>query len=97
MIFPDAQLKIYLTASAEHRAERRHKQLIAKEIHTTIEVLCANLMARDERDSHRSIAPLKPAQDAVLLDNSCLSIEESVDHVLALWQGKQPFQILDQA
>ena len=95
VIFPDAQLKIYLTASAEHRAERRHKQLIAKEIHTTIEVLCANLMARDERDSHRNIAPLKPAQDAVLLDNSCLSIEESVDQVLALWQGKQPFQTLD--
>lgn len=91
VIFPDAPLKIYLTASAAKRAERRHKQLIAKGIHTTIDTLCADLMARDERDSTRSVAPLKPAQDAVLLDNSALSVEESVAQVLTLWHDKQQF------
>lgn len=89
VIFPDAPLKIYLTASAEHRAERRYKQLISKGIDTTIDTLCADLEARDARDTNRSIAPLKPAKNAVLLDNSYLSIEESVNQVLTLWQGTQ--------
>ena len=92
VIFPDAPLKIYLTASAEHRAERRYKQLISKGIDTTIDTLCADLTARDDRDTHRAIAPLKPAHDALMLDNSDLSIEESVDQVLNWWQSKQPFQ-----
>ena len=92
VIFPQAPLKVFLTASAAQRAERRHKQLISKGISTTLDNLRADLEARDARDSSRSVAPLKPAQDAVLLDNSSLSIEASVDQVLNWWQSKQPFQ-----
>ena len=92
VIFPDAPLKIYLTASAAHRAERRYKQLISKGISTTLDGLRADLEARDARDSSRSVAPLKPAQDARRLDNSSLSIEQSVDQVLAWWQQTQPFK-----
>ena len=91
VIFPDAPLKVFLTASAAQRAERRHKQLISKGISTTLDGLRADLEARDARDSSRSVAPLKAAQDAYQLDNSSLSIEASVDQVLAWWQAKQPF------
>ncbi len=91
IIFPDAALKVYLTASAAHRAERRHKQLISKGISTTLDSLRTALEARDARDSSRSTAPLKPAQDARQLDNSDLSIEQSVDQVLDWWQQVQPF------
>jgi len=91
VIFPDAPLKVFLTASAEKRALRRHKQLISKGISAILDVLRADLEARDKRDSSRSVAPLKPAQDAKLLDNSDLSIEESVDAVLDWWQSKQGF------
>ena len=90
VIFPDAPLKVYLTASAAQRAQRRHKQLISKGISTTLEDLRAAMEARDARDSFRSVAPLKPAQDALLLDNSELSIEESALQVLRWWQSKQP-------
>jgi 3-phosphoshikimate 1-carboxyvinyltransferase len=89
VIFPDAPLKVFLTASAEKRAERRHKQLISKGFSTTISALRADLEARDARDTQRSVAPLKPAADAMHLDNSLLSIEESVAQVLAWWQSKQ--------
>ncbi len=92
VIFPDAPLKVFLTASAARRAERRHKQLISKGIDTTIDSLRADLEARDARDSSRATAPLKPAQDALLLDNSDLTVDESVDRVLAWWQAKQPFR-----
>ena len=91
VIFPHAPLKVFLTANAAQRAERRHKQLISKGISTTIDSLRADLEARDARDSSRSVAPLKPAQDAFQLDNSQLSIEASVDQVLAWWKAKQPF------
>jgi 3-phosphoshikimate 1-carboxyvinyltransferase len=91
VIFPNAPLKVFLTASAAQRAERRHKQLISKGISTTLDDLRADLEARDARDSSRSVAPLKAAQDAYQLDNSSLSIEASVDQVLAWWQVKQPF------
>ena len=92
VIFPDAQMKVYLTASAGQRAERRHKQLISKGISTTIDSLRADLEARDLRDSSRAVAPLKPAEDALLLDNSSQSVEESVAQVLQWWEGKQPFK-----
>jgi 3-phosphoshikimate 1-carboxyvinyltransferase len=92
VIFPDAPLKVFLTASAERRAERRYKQLISKGISTTLPSLRADLEARDARDSSRAVAPLKPAGDAQLLDNSDLTVEESVDLVLDWWQSKQPFQ-----
>ncbi|RTD85894.1 bifunctional 3-phosphoshikimate 1-carboxyvinyltransferase/cytidylate kinase [Variovorax atrisoli] len=92
VIFPDAALKVFLTASAAQRAERRHKQLISKGISTTLDSLRSDLEARDARDSSRSVAPLKPAQDARHLDNSQLSIEQSIDTVLAWWQEIQPFK-----
>jgi 3-phosphoshikimate 1-carboxyvinyltransferase len=91
VIFPDATLKVFLTATAEKRALRRHKQLISKGFSAILSTLRADLEARDERDSSRSVAPLKPAQEALLLDNSDLSIEESVDQTLDWWQGKQCF------
>jgi len=91
VIFPEAPLKVFLTASAEKRAERRHKQLISKGFSTTILALRADLQARDARDTQRSVAPLQPAQDAMHLDNSSLSIDESVAQVLAWWQSKQVF------
>ncbi len=92
VIFPRATLKVYLTASAERRAERRHKQLISKGISATISALRADLEARDARDSSRSVAPLKPAQDALLLDNSDLTVDQSVSLVMDWWQGRQPFR-----
>jgi 3-phosphoshikimate 1-carboxyvinyltransferase len=91
VIFPDAPLKVYLTASAARRADRRHKQLISKGIPSKIADLRADLEARDLRDSSREVAPLKAAQDAFLLDNSDHTIEQSVDQVLAWWEAKQPF------
>ncbi|MFM9997383.1 MAG: bifunctional 3-phosphoshikimate 1-carboxyvinyltransferase/cytidylate kinase [Burkholderiaceae bacterium] len=91
VIFPHARLKVYLTASAERRAQRRHQQLGARGISATIAALRTDLEARDARDSSRSTAPLKPAQDARLLDNSDLNIEESVGLVLNWWNGLQPF------
>ncbi len=92
VIFPQSALKVFLTASAAKRAERRYKQLISKGIATTIAGLRQDLEARDARDSNRSTAPLRAAQDARLLDNSELTIEESVDAVLNWWQGMQPFR-----
>jgi 3-phosphoshikimate 1-carboxyvinyltransferase len=94
IIFPNANLKVFLTASAERRAERRYKQLISKGISTTLPSLRADLEARDARDSSRTVAPLKPAEDARLLDNSDLTVEKSVDLVLDWWQGKQPFRAI---
>ena len=91
VIFPDAPLKVYLTASAACRAERRYKQLISKGFSASIADLRADLEARDARDSTRSVAPLKPAQDALVLDNSDLTIEQAVEKVLAWWQERQPF------
>ncbi|WCM91538.1 bifunctional 3-phosphoshikimate 1-carboxyvinyltransferase/cytidylate kinase [Acidovorax sp. NCPPB 2350] len=91
VIFPSAPLKVYLTASAACRAERRHKQLISKGISASIDDLRADLEARDARDSSRAVAPLKPAQDALVLDNSALTVEEAVEQVLAWWQQRQPF------
>ena len=91
VIFPDAALKIYLTASALHRAERRHKQLISNANPPTIAIVQKDLEARDARDMSREHAPLKPADQALLLDNSYLSIEKSVDQVIDWWQETRPF------
>ena len=92
VIFPDAPLKVYLTASAQKRADRRYKQLISKGISATLDSLRSDLEARDARDSSRTVSPLKPAEDAQLLDNSDLTIEKSVECVLDWWQSKQPFR-----
>jgi 3-phosphoshikimate 1-carboxyvinyltransferase len=91
VVFPDAALKVFLTASAAERAARRHKQLISKGIPTNIDSLRADLEARDLRDRSRLVAPLKPAEDALLLDNSHLSVEESVQQVLIWWAQRSPF------
>jgi 3-phosphoshikimate 1-carboxyvinyltransferase len=93
VVFPDAPLKVYLTASAEQRALRRHKQLISKGIPAILADLLADLQARDARDMNRAHAPLKPAEDAVLLDNSELDIEQSVQAVLNWWHSKQAFPV----
>ena len=92
VIFPASPLKVYLTASAEKRAQRRHKQLISKGNTAILADLRADLEARDLRDSTRLVAPLTPAQDALQLDNSDLSIEASVQQVLTWWQSKQAFK-----
>ena len=93
VIFPGAPLKVFLTASAAKRADRRYKQLISKGFQAKIADLRADLEARDARDTSRSVAPLKPAQDAMLLDNSDLSIDQSVTQVLDWWQSKQAFPV----
>jgi len=82
VVFPQAQLKIFLTASPEERAKRRYKQLKEKGIDANLPELVAELEARDKRDCERSAAPLKVADDAILLDTTALSIEEVVDRVM---------------
>ncbi|NOY67803.1 MAG: (d)CMP kinase [Gammaproteobacteria bacterium] len=86
VIFPDAILKIYLTASAEERASRRYKQLKGKGLNANIDSLSREISERDERDSNRAVAPLKPAEDAEILDTSDLTIEEVVESVFVLLQ-----------
>lgn len=93
VIFPQAPLKVFMTASAACRAERRHQQLLAKGIDANIDALRADLEARDLQDQSRKVAPLKPAQDALLLDNSGLTIDETVGQVITWWQERQPFAI----
>ena len=91
VIFPDAPLKIFLTANAMQRANRRHKQLISKGNSATLDEILQDLRARDARDMSRLAAPLKPANEALLLDNSELSIEESVNQVIGWWDSARPF------
>ena len=89
VVFPGAPLKVFLTASVEQRATRRHNQLISRGISANIDSLLADLRMRDERDQNRAVAPLKPAEDAVLLDNSGMSIDEGVDAVLEAWDKRR--------
>jgi cytidylate kinase len=84
VVFPDAELKIFLTASAEERAQRRYKQLIGKGIGAILPDLLRELKDRDERDSQRAVSPLKPAADAAILDTTKLTIDEVVARVLEL-------------
>jgi cytidylate kinase len=88
VVFPDAVLKVFLTASAEARAERRHKQLKEKGIDANIHTLLLELRERDERDSGRSVAPLQKAADARELDSTGLGIEEIVRQVLDWYRQK---------
>lgn len=94
VVFPDAALKVFLTASVAQRAERRHKQLMSKGFSVTLDEICADLEARDLRDTSRAVAPLAPAADARKLDNSALSIDESVDTVLGWWVEGWPHVIV---
>lgn len=83
VVFPAAAAKIFLTASAEARAERRYKQLIGKGNSASLTALVADMQARDARDSARSVAPLKPAPDALLLDTTHMDVVTAVQAVLA--------------
>lgn len=82
VVFPDAILKIFLTASAEARAERRYKQLIEKGFSANLSALVDDIRARDDRDMNRAVAPLKPADDAIVLDSTQLGIEAVMERVL---------------
>jgi cytidylate kinase len=89
VIFPHAQLKVFLTASAEARAQRRYKQLIGKGFSANMEDLLADLQARDDRDTHRAIAPLVPAEGAHILDTSDMTADQAVEEVLKWYAHKQ--------
>ena len=84
VVFPDAELKIFLTADPDVRAERRYKQLIEKGIDANLRALSRDLRNRDERDAKRAVAPLVPAPDSQVLDSSGLSIDEVVERILVL-------------
>jgi len=88
VVFPQAKLKIFLTASAEERAKRRYKQLMEKGVDVNLRDLFEEITERDRRDSQRATAPLKPADDAVQLDTTNLSIQEVVDRILALYSAR---------
>ncbi len=88
VVFTDAIVKIYLTATAQARAERRYKQLKHKDISVNLHALLASIQERDERDMNRKVAPLKPASDAVVIDSTELSIDEVFDQVLAIVKAK---------
>ena len=82
-VFPQAKLKIFMTASAEARAERRYKQLMDKGFSASLPALVADLKARDEQDSQRSVSPLMPAPDAIFLDTTTMRIDDVTKQVLA--------------
>ncbi len=92
VIFPDATLKVFLTASVQARAERRYKQLIDKGFPANMLALLQDLKERDARDTERAAAPLKPAEGAHLLDTSELTIEQSVAQVLDWWHHRSGTQ-----
>ena len=91
VVFPDARLKVFLTAGPAERAIRRHRQLLARGVPATLADLCADLEARDERDKNRAASPLRPAEDAVHLDNSGLDVDASVERVLEAWESRGTF------
>ena len=93
-IFPDAALKVFLTANLAERARRRHKQLSDKGIDVSLSALLRDMAERDERDSTRTAAPLRPAPDACLLDSTGLTVDEVVDRVLG-WVTER--QLADRA
>lgn len=92
VILPHAHLKIYLDASLEVRAQRRYKEILARGEDASYEDVLADMRRRDEIDSHRLAAPLKPAEDAVIIDTDHLSIEEVLGRVMALVESWQPLR-----
>ena len=88
VVFPQAPVKVFLTASAEERAKRRFQQLQQKGIGANFDRLLADIIARDEQDSNRAVAPLKPADDALVLDSTRMSIEEVFNAILAEMKQK---------
>ncbi len=91
VVFPDAELKIFLTASSEERARRRFNQLKDQGINVNLSDLIKELKERDRRDQERTVAPLKPAQDAVRIDTDFLSIEQVVERIVSEIKGKKAF------
>lgn len=89
IVFPDADLKVFLTASAESRAERRHKQLIGKGFSAKLPDLLRDLQRRDERDANRTVAPLRPAEDAIVIDSTHLDIDATVERVLKAYHARR--------
>ena len=87
VVFPDANLKIFLTASPTERAKRRYKQLISKGIDAILPNLLRDLNERDRRDAERIASPLKPAKDAMVLDSTNLSIDDVVSQILERFTG----------
>lgn len=81
VVFPDAELKIYLTASAEERGERRYKQLLESGNNASLAAIIEDIRARDDRDMNRAVAPLKPADDAIVIDSTSMSIEAVFNQV----------------
>jgi cytidylate kinase len=84
VVLPSAELKIFLTASTEERAKRRHRELLKRGEHSSLETVLADLRKRDEMDINRSISPLKPAEDAIVLNTENLSLEQVVDKIYTL-------------
>ena len=89
VVFPDARLKIFLTATPEVRAQRRYNQLIEKGIAANLGALSRDLAERDARDASRAVAPLVPAPDSQVLDSSTLSVEEVVHRILQSWRDRK--------
>lgn len=88
-VLPDADLKIYLTASVETRAMRRYKELTEKNISCNMEEIQQGIKERDEQDMNREISPLKQADDAIFVDSSDMTIEEVTDYIIRLFQNKE--------
>ena len=88
VVFPDATLKIFLTAIVSERAQRRYKQLIGKGIDANLPDLLRDLKERDKRDTERPVSPLNPAEDAVILDSTDLTIEQVVEQILELFAAE---------
>jgi len=86
VVFPGAALKVFLTASAEERAKRRHKQLMEKGVTVNLAGLSQEILERDQRDSNRPVSPLRPAQDAIVIDSTGMSIDDVVNRIDALAQ-----------
>ena len=89
VVFPDAELKVFLTASAGSRAERRYKQLIEKGFSAKLPDLLRDLEQRDARDANRAVAPLRPAEDAIVIDSTHLDVDATVERVLKAYHARR--------
>ncbi|MBO4911093.1 MAG: (d)CMP kinase [Butyrivibrio sp.] len=87
VVLPNANLKVYLTASSRVRAERRYKELVAKNVECNLDEIEKDIIDRDYRDMHRDLSPLRQADDATLLDSSDMTIEEVKDKIIELYKG----------
>ncbi len=90
VVFPDAGLKIYLTASPDERAQRRYKQLINKGVSVNLRALLQDIASRDDRDANRAVSPLRPAGDAVVIDTTTLTIKQVMDNVMEKVRARFP-------